>query len=144
VVKAKETSTPTSNEGAPAGRRHAVVDRLTVMRLLLVLYFVGSVAVAVPLLLDVRHAGNLSGTTSGKVLAAALIAMGLGALGAARDPRRQRLMIKVLIVFTTLAALAIVHRLVAEQRPHDPAWIVLPFAIAAPILLGYFYPRDES
>ncbi len=50
-------------------------------------------------------------------------------------------MIQVLIVFTALSALAIVYRLVAERHSHDPAWIVLPFAIAAPALLAYFYPR---
>ena len=64
-------------------------------QILLVLYFLGSVAIAVPLLSSLGHAGNLAGTTSGKILAAALIAMGIGALGAARDPWRQRLMIQV-------------------------------------------------
>jgi hypothetical protein len=121
-----------------------VVDRLKAIRLLLVLYFLASIAIAIPLLVYVRHAGNISGTTSGKVLAAALIAMGVGALGAARDPWRQRLVIQVLIVFTALAACAIVYRLAAERHPHDPAWIVLPFAIATPALLAYFYPRPVS
>jgi MFS family permease len=120
-----------------------VVDRLRVIRILLAVYFLGSIAIAIPLLLNVTHAGNLSGTTSGKVLAAALIAMGIGALGAARDPWRQRLMILVLIVFTSLAALAVAYRLVTERHLHDPAWLVLPFAIAAPVLLTYFYPRHE-
>jgi hypothetical protein len=120
-----------------------VLDRLKVMRWLLILYFLGSVAVAIPLVLNLAHAGNLSRTTSGKVLAAALIAMGVGALGAARDPWAQRLMIRVLIVFTSLAAVAVVYRLVTERHAHDPAWMVLPFAVAAPALLGYFYPRQE-
>jgi hypothetical protein len=118
-----------------------VVDRLRVTRILLVAYCLGSVAIAVPLLLDVGHSGNLAGTTSGKILAAALIAMGVGALGAARDPWRQRLVIRVLIVFTALSAAAIVYRLAAERHRHDPAWIVLPLAIAAPLLLTFFYPR---
>ena len=91
----------------------------------------------------VTHAGEFSGTTSGKVLAAALIAMGIGALGAARDPSGQRLMIQVLIVFTTLAALAIVYRLVAERHSHDPAWLLLPAAVAAPVLFVLFYPRRD-
>jgi hypothetical protein len=120
-----------------------VPDRSKAIRVVLVAYFAASVAIAVPLLVYVRHAGNISGTTSGKVLAAALIAMGIGALGAARAPWRQRLMIKVLIVFTALATCAIVYRLVAERHPHDPAWFVLPFAIAAPAALAYFYPRTE-
>jgi hypothetical protein len=119
------------------------VDRLRVIRLLLFLYFLSSVAVATPLLLDVRHAGNLAATTSGKILAAALVAMGIGALGAARDPLRQRLMIRVLIVFTALSDVVIAYRLAAERHPHDPAWIVLPFAIAAPVLVAPFCPRRE-
>jgi peptidoglycan/LPS O-acetylase OafA/YrhL len=120
-----------------------VVDRAKVIRLLLVVYFAASVAIAVPLVFYVSDAGNLSGTTSGKVLAAALIAMGVGALGAARDPWGQRLMIKVLIVFTALTACAVVYRLAAEHHQHDPAWFVLPFAIAAPAVLAYFCPRTE-
>lgn len=116
-------------------------DRSKAIRVLLVAYFAASIAIAIPLLIYVRHAGNISGTTSGKVLAAALLAMGVGALGAARDPWRQRLVIQVLIVFTALAACAIVYRLAAERHPHDPAWIVLPLAIATPVLLAWFYPR---
>lgn len=120
-----------------------MVDRLKAIRLVLVLYFLGSIAIAIPLVFFVRHAGSLSGTTSGKVLAAALVAMGIGALGAARDPWRQRLMIQVLIVFTALAALAIGYRVVAERHSHDPARFLLPIAIAAPIVLACFYPRRE-
>ena len=66
--------------------------------------------------------------------------MGVGALRAARDPWRERLMVQVLIVFTALAACAVVYRLAAEHHRHDPAWFVLPFAIAAPALLACFYP----
>lgn len=115
------------------------------LRWLLVAYFFGSIVIALALLFDLAgHAGNLAATTSGKILAAALVAMGLGALGAARDPRHERLMIQLLILFTALSACAVVYRLVAERHDHDPAWIVLPFALAAPVLLAYFYPRQES
>ena len=118
-------------------------DRSKAIRVLLVVYFAVSIAIAVPLVFYVSNAGNLSGTTSGKVLVAALVAMGIGALGAAREPWRQRLMVQVLIVFTALAACAVVYRLAAEHHRHDPAWFVLPFAIAAPALLACFYPRKE-
>ena len=121
-----------------------MVDRSKAIRVLLVVYFVASIAIAVPLVFYVSDAGNLSGTTSGKVLAAAVVAMGIGALRAARDPWRQRLVVQVLIVFTALAACAVIYRLAAEHHHHDPAWLVLPFAIAAPALLGYFYPRPEK
>ncbi len=55
-----------------------MVDRLKAIRLLLVVYFLASIAIAIPLVFYVNDAGNLSGTTSGKVLAAALVAMGIG------------------------------------------------------------------
>ena len=109
-------------------------------KIVLVLYGLGSIAMAIPLL-SYGHAGELAETTSGRILAAALVAMGLGAFGAARDPWGNRLLIKVLIAFTGLSALAVAYRLAAGQHENDPAWLVMPFAVAAPILLAVFYPR---
>ena len=115
----------------------------TVERVVLLLYALGSVAVAVPLVLDLTGAGELAGTTSGKILAAAVFSLGFGAAMAARDPWQNRLMIQVLIAFTALAAIAILSRLLFHNEHYriDPAWVVLPFAVAAPVLLGVFYPR---
>lgn len=117
-------------------------DRIT--RILLVLYAAGSVAVAIPLLFAFAHAGDLADTTSGKILAAALLAMALGALVAARDPWQSRVLVLVVIAFTSMSAVAIAYRLVFEEHPDDPAWMVLPFAIAAPVLFGLFYPRPPA
>jgi hypothetical protein len=112
----------------------------TVIRMLLAVYIAGSAAVAIPLVLNL--AGDLSNSTSGKVLAAAVIALGLGAALAFRDPWANRTVILVLIVFTSLATLAIVYRLLFEpQHEPDPARYLLPIALAAPILLAVFYPR---
>jgi len=121
-----------------------VLDRNRVTRTLLVLYAVGSVAIAIPLLFALGHAGDLADTTSGKILAAALLAMGFGALAATRDPWRNRLMIQVVMAFTALSSVAIVYRLAFEDHRPDPAWIVLPLAVAAPVLLALFYPRRPS
>jgi hypothetical protein len=117
-----------------------------VLRVILVLYAVGSVAVAVPLVLDLTGAGELAGTTSGKILAAAILSLAFGAALAARDPWRDRTVVKVLIAFTALAALAILSRLLFHDESYavDPAWMVLPFAIAAPVLLAVFYPRSPE
>jgi hypothetical protein len=119
---------------------------MRVLRVVLLLYAAGSVAVAVPLVLDLTGAGELSGTTSGKILAAAILALAYGAFAAARDPWRDRTVIKVLIAFTALAVLAILSRLLFHHEPYawDPAWLVLPFAIAAPVLLAVFYPRPPE
>ena len=121
-----------------------VVERNTVSRILLVVYAVGSVAVAIPLLFAFSHAGDLADTTSGKVLAAALLAMAFGALVAARDPWQHRSVVLVIIAFTSLSALAIVYRLVFAGHTADPAWMVLPLAVAAPVLLTVFYPRPPA
>jgi peptidoglycan/LPS O-acetylase OafA/YrhL len=121
-----------------------VLERNRVARLLLVLYALGSVAVAIPLLFAFSHAGDLADTTSGKVLAAALLAMALGALAAARDPWQNRVMILVVIAFTSMSALAVVYRLVFAGHTSDPAWSILPFALAAPVLFALFYPRPPS
>jgi peptidoglycan/LPS O-acetylase OafA/YrhL len=118
-----------------------VPGRNAVTRVLLVLYFLGSVAAAGMLAFDVGRAGDLAETTSGKVLAAALLAVGIGALLAARDPWRDRAVIQVIVVFTALSALAIVYRLAFEDHESDPAWLVLPFALAGPVLFLVFYPR---
>jgi hypothetical protein len=117
--------------------------RIRILRVLLGVYAAGSLAVVVPLLLDAPGAGELAGTTSGKVLAAAILALGFGAAMAARDPWRNRIMVQVLIAFTTLATLAIVSRLILHEEPYDldPAWLVLPVAAATPVLLAVFYPR---
>ena len=117
-------------------------DRIT--RLLLVVYAAGSVAVAIPLLFAFAHAGDLADTTSGKILAAALLAMAFGALVAARDPWQNRVLILVVIAFTAMSAVAIAYRILFEEHPEDPAWIVLPFAVAAPLLFALFYPRPPA
>ncbi|MEI6450561.1 MAG: hypothetical protein WCP98_11530 [Actinomycetes bacterium] len=118
-----------------------MLDRNRVARILLVLYALGSVAIAVPLLFAYGHAGDLADTTSGKILAAALVAMGCGALAASRDPWRNRLMIQVVMAFTALSSLAIVYRLAFEGHAVFPTLILLPFAVAAPVLFAVFYPR---
>ena len=53
-------------------------------------------------------------------------------------------MILVLIVFTTLAAFAILSRLIGDQHRHDPAAILLPFVVACPVLFAIFYPRGDA
>jgi hypothetical protein len=120
--------------------------RNTILRILLVLYAIGSAAVIIPLLLDLSNTGELAGTTSGKVLAAAIASFGYGAAMASRDPWRNRLMIQSLIAFTALAAVAILWRLLFHHEVYavDPVWMVLPIAVAAPVLLAVFYPRPPE
>lgn len=117
--------------------------RNAVSRILLVVYALGSIAIVIPLLLDLPGAGELAGTTSGKILAAAILAMGFGAALAARDPWSNRVVILILIAFMALAALAIFWHLLShnELLDVDPIWMVFLIAIAGPVLLASFYPR---
>lgn len=118
----------------------------SVARILLALYALGSLAVVIPLVFDLSNTGELAGTTSGKILAAAILALGIGAALAARDPWGNRSVIIVLMVFMGLAALAILWRLLFHRESYavDPAWMVLPVAIAGPVLLAVFYPKPPS
>jgi hypothetical protein len=123
-----------------------VPTRDTITRVLLILYALGSLFVVVQLLLDRPGAGELAGTTSGKILAAAIFSMAVGAVIAARDPWGNRTVILMLIVFMGLAALAILWRLLFHHELYavDPAWLVLPVAVAGPVLLAVFYPRPPQ
>jgi peptidoglycan/LPS O-acetylase OafA/YrhL len=115
--------------------------RNRVAQALLIVYFLGSVAVALPLLFAIGRAGELVDTTSGKILAAAVLSLGIGALLAVREPWRNRIMIQVLVLFTGMATLAIVYRLVFENHADDPARFLLVPAVVAPVLFLVFYPR---
>jgi peptidoglycan/LPS O-acetylase OafA/YrhL len=115
-------------------------DRRRIMQILLVLYALGSLAMAVPLLFY-AGAGNLAETTSGRILASALLSLGLGAVAASRDPWRHRIVVQMLIAFTTMAALSIAFRLAMGYHEDDPAWFLLPIAACSPVLLAIFYPR---
>jgi hypothetical protein len=116
--------------------------RTTILRALLVVYALGSVAVVIPLLLDL--AGDLSSTTSGKILAAALLAMGAGAALAVRDPWERRGVIQVLIAFLSLAAVAILYRLLFEGHAAFPTLTLLVVDVVAAALLTAFYPRPSQ
>ena len=97
-------------------------ERNSVARLLLVLYAIGTVAIAIPLAFALGDAGDLADTTSGKVLAAALLALGFGGLMAAHDPWRNRLLIQVLMAFTALAA----HSSITLTTAPGSSWSVQP------------------
>jgi hypothetical protein len=118
--------------------------RNAVARTLLIVYALGCVAVAVPLLIGVEGTGDLTGTTSGRILAAAILALSFGAAMASRDPWQNRLFVQVLIVFSVLAALAIVYRIFVHRSPGDPALLLLPLTLVAAALFAVFYPRPPQ
>ena len=130
------------------GQNGVSPTRNTVTRVLLVLFAIGSLGLAGVIAFGAGpisgRADYLAGTTSGKIVAGALLAMAYGAVRAARDPWRERLVVQMVMVFGALMSLAVAHRLWADRHPHDPAWLVLPVAIAVPVLLAVFYPRRPA
>lgn len=115
-------------------------DSYRINRILLVLYALASVVIAVALVFT-EEAGNLGHTTSGRILAAALLTLGFGALAAVRNPWANRLVIKMLIAFTGMASVVIAVRIAFHHHENDPGWFLLPPAVAACVLLTVFFPR---
>lgn len=117
-------------------------ERNAITKLILILYVLGSAAVILPLALD--RAGDLSATTSGKILAAAIGALAIGAALALRDPWEHRAVILVLISFLSLAALGILYRLLFEGHTPLPTAAVLAVDVTGAVLLVVFYPRPPD
>ena len=111
-------------------------------RLLLAFFGLACLVSAVALLLSIVPRAEIH-MTSGKVLAGALVALGIGAFAAMPDPFRHRLMITVAILFASFAAAAIVYRLHWEHHPNDPVRLLLPLVLAYPVLALLFYPFGQ-
>jgi hypothetical protein len=114
------------------------------IRLLLWLYALGCIAVAIPVAFAFGAAGDLAGTTSGKALAGAIGVLAYGAIRAARDPWRYRVIVQMLILFAVCAALAVLYRIIFEGHPVEPSSAVLAAGVAAAVLLVVFYPRPPT
>ena len=113
--------------------------RIAASAVLLVFFGFACLAGAGALLLSIVPRAEIH-MTSGKVLAGALVALGIGAFVAMIDPFRHRLMITVAILFASFAAAAIAYRIHWEHHANDPARILLPFVLAYPVLALIFYP----
>jgi hypothetical protein len=114
------------------------------IRLLLWLYALGCVAVAIPVAFAFGASGDLAGTTSGKALAGALVVLAYGAVRAAGDPWRYRVIVQMLILFVVCAALAVLYRIIFEAHALEPSSAVLAAGVAAAVLLVVFYPRPPE
>lgn len=117
--------------------------RAVVSALLLIVFGLASLAASAALLLGIVPRAEIH-ATSGKVLAGALISLGIGAFLAALDPHRHRIMIVVAILFSLSCAAAIGYRLRYEHHVNDPARFLLPLVIAYPLLALIFFPFGEG
>lgn len=89
----------------------------------------------------VSHATN---QTTARIVGAALLAMAVGAVAAARDPEGNRTMLRVEIVFTVLAALDLVRKLVADEGGQGRTWALLIGLIAGSVVLAWLYPAAKE
>jgi len=123
--------------------------RLSACRWTLIVHFVTAMVVGIPCLFFVGVAAGWIhwlwfDYSLVKVLGAALIALGIGSLLAARDPLRHRIMVQTEIVFTGLAALALAYRLIMQSSttPHV-GWVFLVVLATFFVAFCLFYPTDQ-
>ena len=100
------------------------------------------VAFALPLIFELGPVETVTNGTSVRVLGAALLS--LAAFSAAKDPRRNRIVLRVEILFTALTAGFLAYRLISDHIAHDRAWFVLPPVAICLILLLVLYPRSDA
>jgi hypothetical protein len=120
--------------------------RITLCRWVLAVYGLALIVAGLPLIFALRHVVRVIrwdwyDPTGLKVLGAALAALGVGALLAARDPLRERGLVLTQMVFATLAAFGLAYRLVfaRDMTPHT-AWVPLALVVVTLVLLLAAYP----
>jgi hypothetical protein len=112
-------------------------------------YGVVSLAAGGALVLALGPVAEATNLTSVRILGAALLALGIGALALARDPVGNRVMLAVEIVFTTVSSLALLWKLVVDGVS-DRTVVLLPALVVCAVLLVVLSPatrpaqRDES
>lgn len=123
--------------------------RNSACRWILIVHFVAAWVFAIPLLF---FAGKVADwvnwawldPTMTKLMGAALFALGVGSLLAARDPLRHRVIVQTEIVFTFVGALTMLYRKVwgAGYTPNF-AWVVFGVLAAFFVLFSLAYPKAD-
>jgi hypothetical protein len=116
------------------------MTRLRLLAYVLYAYAVAGVLVGVPLIFSLGPAATVVNQTSGRVLGTALLALSFGALATARDPMRNKALLVVEMLFTGMAALALVWRLAVDENVGDRAWWLLPPMLVCLALLLLLFP----
>ena len=83
--------------------------------------------------------------TFAKMLGAALFGLSIGSLLAARDPLKHRVIVQMEIVYTLVASVAVLYRLVRYDST-TPTFAWVPFAVTAAffVLFSLTYPRAAA
>lgn len=124
--------------------------RAKACRWTLVAHFCVAMVTSIPLLL---FAGRWAGwvdwrpldPTALKLLGAALFALGIGSLLAARDPFRHRVIVQTELVFTLVAAAGLLYReLRFPKATPDIGWAFCAVVAVFFVLFAAFYPRAKD
>ncbi len=99
-----------------------------------------SVLAAVALTFSLGPVADATNQTTAHIVGAALFAMAVGAVAAARDPEANRTMLRVEIVFVALSALDLVRKLVDDGGGQVRTWLLLAGLVAGSVLLALLYP----
>jgi hypothetical protein len=108
------------------------------LTLVLYVYGVGGLAVSVPLMLLLGPAAHATNATTVRLFGAALFALAVGALAAAREPARQRIVLLMEIAFTALASLVLTFKvLIHHNHPgfDERDYLFLALSLASLLLL---------
>jgi hypothetical protein len=134
----------------PRGKEIMMSARSSASRYVLVAHAVVGLVFAVPMLFFAGRAANWVvwvgfDATMVKLLGAALAALAVGSLLAARDPLRHRIMVQTEIVFTVLGALSLAWRLWfgAGVTPNF-AYVGFGVLLAFAVLFSVTYPVEET
>jgi hypothetical protein len=83
--------------------------------------------------------------TMTKMFGAALAALGIGSLLAARDPLRHRVIVQTEIVFTALSAIVLFYRAVRfPDFTPDFAWVIFAVFVLFFVLFSVTYPKSDG
>ncbi len=105
---------------------------------------VACVAVAVPLIFELGPAASVTNGTSVRILGAALLALAFGAFSSVADPRHNRLVLRVEIVFGALTTGFLAYKLLTDGMQHNHALFVLPPVVLCLALLIALHPPAAS
>jgi len=116
----------------PTKRRALVLVQLA--------YAALSAAAAVALIFDLGPVSHAINQTSERLVGAALLAMGVGALAVARDPAANRVMLRVELVFIAACTLSLVWKMVVDEGAGPSTWALLAGLVVGLTLLGWLAP----
>lgn len=116
----------------PAKRRALVLVQLA--------YAALSAAAAVALIFDLGPVSHAINQTSERIVGAALLAMGVGALAVARDPAANRIMLRVEFVFLAVCTVSLVWKMVIYEGAGPSTWVLLAGLAVGLALLAWLAP----